>query len=294
MRKEYICAFTTIMLWGSSAAVNGLLLKSYDAVPMLFLVSTIAAVFLLTLNGLTGRLGGLKKISAREFLKICGLGMLGTFFYNVFLLYGMTKMQAQQAFIINYLWPIFIVLFSCLLLGERMTLKKILSMLLSFFGVAIVATEGNFAGLFEINFLGVGACIGAAVCYGLFSVLTMKEEHDKFLMMMIYYFATAVVCLAILWATGTEIPSIGMAQLPIMLWNGVLVYALAYALWAVALDHGETSKISNLAYLTPFVSLIWIYFLLGEPIGMSSLVGLVFILLGVLLQILKTRQTLRS
>ena len=47
------------------------------------------------------------------------LGLLGMLAVNLFYYNGLSQLKAQQAFIINYLWPILIVLFSCLLLGER-------------------------------------------------------------------------------------------------------------------------------------------------------------------------------
>ena len=68
---------------------------------------------------------------------------------------------------------------------------------------------------------------------------------------------------------------------------GMVTNGLAYTTWALAMDLGNTAKLSNLAYLTPFLSLVYIFFLLHEPILLSSYLGLVFILAGVLLQVWK-------
>jgi len=52
----------------------------------------------------------------------------------------------------------------------------------------------------------------------------------------------------------------------------------------LALKHGDTAKISNLIFMTPFLSLIYIHFLLGEKVLLLSIVGLVFIVAGILIQ----------
>lgn len=287
MKKEYLFASTTIFFWGSSAAINALLLKSLSTMTVLFYTSVIAVIFLAVYNAVTGRMTLLKNISGRDFLTMCGVGFLGTFMYNGLLYFGMTLMKAQQAFIINYLWPIMVVVFSCVILKQKMTPRKGISLLLSFFGVAVVATEGNLLGLGGVNLVGTGACILAAVCYGLYSVLTIKVTHDKFVAMMIYYGVCAVISTVVL-AAGEGFSPLDAGQWPGILWDGVLVYGVAYTTWALALDLGDTAKLSNLAYLTPFVSLVWIYFLIGEPIQWSSYAGLGLIILGVALQITKS------
>ena len=128
------------------------------------------------------------------------------------------------------------------------------------------------------------ACVIAAICYALFSVLNMKVTCDKFVAMMIYYIIMTILLLGGLYFSRGEIPSLSLYQFGGMLWNGIFVYGLPYTTWALALDIGDTAKLSNLAYLTPFVSLIYIYVFLHEPISISSFVGLAFILSGVVIQ----------
>jgi drug/metabolite transporter (DMT)-like permease len=69
------------------------------------------------------------------------------------------------------------------------------------------------------------------------------------------------------------------------LWNGMFTMALANTLWVIALQSGETAKISNLAYITPFLSLVWTFLILKEPIDPWSVAGLSMIVLGILIQL---------
>ena len=73
-------------------------------------------------------------------------------------------------------------------------------------------------------------------------------------------------------------------QLLGMLWIGIFTSAIAFTSWALALDRGDTAKISNIAYLTPFISLLWTGIILKEQISLYSVLGLIIIVLGIFIQ----------
>lgn len=286
MKKEYWLASVSVLFWGSSAAVASLLLHSMNTFLVVFYNGLIASVFLFLLNLLTGRLKKLKSVPPRQIFLMMFLGVLGTFLYSSLLYVGMERLKAQQAFIINYLWPIMTVLFSCLILKQKLTFQKTAALLLSFFGVVIVATEGNLAGLNHVDLIGVAACVVAAMCSGLYSTLNSRVTCEKTLATMIYQSTSGVVALAALCLFRGGPRLLTAMELGGMLWNGILIYGVASTTWAIAITTGDTAKVSNLAYFTPFLSLVYIYFLLGEPIRLSSVAGLAFIILGVLVQML--------
>jgi drug/metabolite transporter (DMT)-like permease len=65
---------------------------------------------------------------------------------------------------------------------------------------------------------------------------------------------------------------------------------IAFVLWSQAMKKAEnTSKVSNLIFISPFLSLVFIYFILGEVILTSTYVGLVLIIAGLWLQQKKVR-----
>ena len=75
-----------------------------------------------------------------------------------------------------------------------------------------------------------------------------------------------------------------------MLWNGIICNALPYLTWALALDLGNTAVIANLAYLTPFVSLILTHFVLGEKITVFSVLGLLLIVTSIIIQMVVNKK----
>lgn len=286
MKKEYLFAGISILSWASTAAVGTLMMDSLSQFALVFYTSLTAAVFLLILVAATGRLPLLRTLHLKDFVRMSVLGILGMFLMSLFFYNGLARLEAQQAYIINYLWPILIVVFSWLILRKPITAQTCLALLLSFFGVIIVATEGNLANLGGVDFGGVISCLLGACCYALFAVFNTQVKCDKFVAMLVYYTSTTLVSLVFL-AAQEPVPILSAVQWGGTIWLGMVTNGLAYTTWALAMDLGNTAKLSNLAYLTPFLSLVYIFFLLHEPILLSSYLGLVFILAGVLLQVWK-------
>ena len=82
-----------------------------------------------------------------------------------------------------------------------------------------------------------------------------------------------------------NVPTVGFVEILGFAWNGIFTMALAGTAWMLALESGKTAKISNLAYITPFLSLVWTRLILKEPISLLSLGGLGLIVLGILIQL---------
>lgn len=284
MKKEYIYAGISIFLWSTTATVTKLLLGSLNSMQILAVSSFFAFIFLLILNLFKKKLNELKKYKIKDYLQIAGMGALGVFLYYLFLYLGTNKMLASQAFILNYLWPMMTVVFACIILKEKMTLRKILAIVLSFVGVIIVTANGNLLNIDNNTLIGALFCILAAISYGLFSVLNKYKGYDKYASMMLYYLTTFIICIIYLLITRTTI-NIGIGQAGGLLWSGIATSAIAFTTWALALQKGDTAKISNLAYITPFLSLVWTYFFLKENISIYSVLGLVVIVLGIFIQL---------
>ena len=176
-----------------------------------------------------------------------------------------------------------LVVFSCLILKEKMTVMKGIAMFCSFVGIIILSIgDGNFAS--GDMALGIMSCILAAACYGLFSVLNKKADYNQNIAMMVSWLVVAVCAMISGLVTEKWVPISGVQWLGI-LWLGVIIDAVAYLLWALALkESANTAKIANLAYLTPFLSLLVSSVFLKEKIEARAFIALVFIIGGILLQ----------
>ncbi len=289
MKKTYFFAGTAILLWSTMATVSKLLLGSFDKYQVLCVGALFGSLVLFVVNLLTGRLKKMKDYRIKDYFHMLASGLLGNFFYYVFYYAGANRMHASQAFIVNYLWPIMSVVFACILLKEKLTVRKVIAFAVSFLGVLTVAGDDLLR--FDVNaLLGMGLCAAGAVCYGAFTVLNKKWNCDARLSMMLSFFVSFLLSLLLNMQNGAEW-SLGGVQLLGLAWNGVCCMAAGSVCWALALAGGNTAKVSNLAYITPFLSLVWTFLVLKEPIDPISILGLCIIVVGILVQLKDKKQT---
>lgn len=287
MKKYYLFAAVAIFCWSTVATVVKLLQGSMTSMQVLFISSFFAGVFLLILNIAGKKLRLLKAYRPADYLKTILSCLPGTLLYYVFYYTGTSKMPASQAFIVNYLWPIMSVIFACILLKEKLTVRKLIAIFLSFIGVIIVIGKDLLA--FDMGTLsGAVFCILGAVSYGVFTALNQKFPYEKSLSMMISYFCTFLITGVFMAVTGT-LPQPQPIQLLGLVWNGAFAIGVANMMWLMALDAKDTARISNLAYITPFLSLVWTSIFLKETITISAVLGLAVIMLGILIQLVQKK-----
>lgn len=283
MKKNYKYAIVTVLIWSTMAAMVKKMLYNIPNLEALSISSIFAFLFLLIVNLKNGAVKEMKKYSVKDYGIMSGLGFIGLFLYSALYYYGLAKLTSQEACILNYLWPIMLVIFSCIILKEKLTFTKVIAMLCSFVGI-IILSLGNGSFLTGNSAFGIISCIIAAACYGLFSVLNKKGDYNQNILMMITWFVVAVCAMVLGLMTETWVPIKGIQWLGI-LWLGIVIDAVAYLLWALALKGVEnTAKIANLAYLTPFLSLVVSAIFLKETIQLRAFIALLFIIGGILLQ----------
>mgnify|MGYP003299008584 CR=1 FL=1 len=147
MKKNYIYAYLTVFIWATMAAVTKMLLSDIPNLEALSISSAFAFLFLLIINIKNGSIKEMKRYSVKDYSIMAGLGFIGLFMYSALYYYGLTQLSSQEACILNYLWPIMLVLFSCIILKEKMTFMKGIAMFFSFLGIVVLSTTSKFSGL---------------------------------------------------------------------------------------------------------------------------------------------------
>lgn len=282
-KKSYLYVGLAVVLWASTAAVGKLLLAGLNNIQVTFYSFAFSIVSLFVITAFQGKLRLLKQYHTRDYFRMAGMGFLGCYLYFILLFGALQYAPAQEAFIVNYLWPMMVVIFAILILKEKLTIRKLIGLALGFMGIYFVATRGEVLN-FSFSYLkGDLLAFLAALSYGLFSVLGKKFKYETFSSMLIYYCFGFVFVLATL-LFFSFLPTISLKQFLGLAWLGVMTNALAFVFWFKALEGGDTAKMANIIFLTPFLSLVYIYFLVGEEILFSSFVGLVLIVGGIVIQ----------
>jgi len=282
INKGYFYVFLASILWASTATVSKLLFLHLDNIQVLFYSALFSSASLLIISIIQGKFSLIMTYKLRDYLVFAFMGFIGVFSYQFFLQASLLRMSAQEAFIINYSWPIFVVIFAWLILKEKMTLKKILGLIFSLIGVIVVVTKGNFS-MFAFNISGVLFALLGAMFYGFFSILGKKQTYDKLTSVTFFYIFSFLFSAIALFVFSSPI-SLSPLQIGGLLWLGIFANGLGFVFWFLALKYGDTAKVSNLIFMTPFLSLIYIYFLLGEKISIYSIAGLIIIIAGILVQ----------
>ncbi len=281
--RAYVYVILCIVSWALIPVCSKKVLIGMNNFAMLLFSNFISFITLGIYITFEKKWGVLKRYATKDYLYMSFLGILGSFVYYI-LLYGAFSMAtAQEVFIINYLWPVLVVIFAVFILNEQLTPVKIISILISFTGVVIIVTKGN---MLSISFGSIKGDIMAffgAVSFSLFSVLGKRVKYDDTIAVFVYFLAAFVVSLAF-----TPFSSIEKVNVSIAVWlviNGVFANGISYIFWFYALKKGNIHIVSNAVYLTPFVALLFISLFLKEKIYTYSLVALTFIISGILLQV---------
>lgn len=283
MKKVYLLAGTSILFWSTVATVSKILLSSLSQYQLLCISALFAALALFLFNLFTGKLKTIQRYTVKDILLMIVTGLCGNFFYYACYYGGTRLMPASTAFVVNYLWPVMSVLFACLILKERMTVRKGIAFALSFVGVIIIS-GGSLRSLDTNMLLGTVLCVLGAAFYGAFTAFNKKYRFDLTVSMMFSYTASFLLSLLINFVLAADW-SIRLPQVLGIAWNGIFTMAAGSVCWATALNRGDTAKVSNLAYITPFLSLVWVFVFLREPISLMTLLGLAVIVLGIFIQL---------
>lgn len=281
-KKSVPLALVSVFIWSTLSTVAKLVLRDIPNLQTLGVGSAFAFLFMLAVLLIGGAYKKLRDYTPKQYLIMAGLGVLGLFLYSAFYYYALDALTAGEACILNYLWPVMLVLFSCLILKEKLTLRKGAALAMSFAGVVILsfggtAGQGNRA-------LGIALCVLAAACYGLYCVLNKKTDFDQTVLMTVIWLTVTVCCCVAGPLTETWVPIKGFSWLG-LIWLGVFVNAVAYLTWGLSLKYAKsTALIANLAYIVPVLSLALSALVLKEPVTWQAAVALVLIVGGILLQ----------
>lgn len=204
---------------------------------------------------------------------------------------GTMLSTAQMGAIITSTTPAFMVVFASLILKERLTFKKAISVSLATIGVIIIV------GIDDINMssmLGGISLIIAALTWALMSVL-IKCLPSDYSQIVINTYATLIAFVVLTPLVITRLPKININELSDptiwggLLYLGVISTAIAFLLWNRGLQMLNASSGGVFFFFQPVVGTLLGWLILGETISITFWAGSFLILLGVLI-VIKDRQ----
>ncbi|HPJ35824.1 MAG TPA: DMT family transporter [Spirochaetota bacterium] len=283
-KKAYIFAITAIGFWSTVASAFKLTLRHMTPEFMILYSSLFSLAVLALIIIIQGKSAMLFSSRKKELLMSALLGTLNPFLYYILLFRAYSLLPAQEAMTLNYIWPIMLMLLSVPLLGERLSPVSIFAALISFSGVAVIATGGDITGLNFSNAAGVALALSSSVVWALFWLLGVRDRRDETVTLFTnFLFGTVYIIIYIMISGDIVLPP--LPGITGCIYIGLFEMGITFVAWSLALRYAEnTASISNLVFLSPFMSLLLISVVVGEKITLSTVSGLVLIIAGIIIQ----------
>lgn len=286
-KRAYLYALIAVFFWATIASAFKVSLGYLPVLPLLLYASITSATVLFAYLLFAGKLNLLKGLSRGDYLRSALLGFLNPFLYYIILIRAYDMLRAQEAMTINWSWPMTLVLLSIPLLHQRIKLRNILAIAVSFFGVYTIATGGDIFGFRFSNPTGVILALVSTLIWTTFWIYNVRDKRDEAVRLFLNFaFGSAYALLAfcpMLLSAAVEVPNVkGILG---AVYVGLFEMGITFLVWLKALKLAKTTAhVANLLYLAPFFSLVLISLVVGEKILPSTIIGLLFIVTGMILQ----------
>lgn len=268
MTAANLYALGAIALWASLAALG----VSLSHVPPFLLTGLgllVGSLIALPLSRFDWRQW---RVPARTLV----LGIYGLFGFHFLLFIALRHAPPVQANLVNYLWPLGIVVMAPLFLpGMRLATRHVVAALVGFAGAALAilgAAQGAQGG-WAWGYL---PALGSAFIWASYSLLTKRVA--AFPTAAIGSFAAVSGALSLLCHALLEPPvALSISDLALIAVLGLGPLGGAFFLWDAALKRGDARQIGVLSFLTPLLSTLTLLALRGEPPSVSVVVAAVMI-----------------
>jgi len=284
-RQSYICAVLAILFWSTIPTAFKICLSELDILPMLTLASVTSTLALFIILLSEGKKALLRNNSQRDLFSSALLGLINPFLYYLILLRAYQLLPAQIAQPLNMIWPIILVFLSVPILKQKIKSRSFIALFVSFFGVLIISSQGNLFNPGHADIRGVLLATGSSFFWAFYFILNVKDRRDEAVKLFLNFLFGSVYLVAAMIITGTWPENAGFRGIASAVYIGLFEMGITFYLWLKALQMASTTdKISNLVYLAPFLSLVFVHFILREPVFYTTPAGLLLIVAGIMIQ----------
>lgn len=274
-RSYHFYAITTIIFWALAFVFTRLALQYFDVYTLSFLRYLAASITLLIIICFI-KINKPKKKDLPAFILS---GALGFFIYVILFNKGTALVSAATSSIVIAMVPVFTALLATFFYKEKLKIYQWFAIGIEFIGI-LVLTLMN--GSFSIN-EGVLWLLIAALSLAAYNVIQRKLTKTYSALESSTYsifFATIMLCIFLPNSISKAINA-PLMQILYVLILGIFSSAIAYIAWAKAISIAEkTTYVSNYMFVTPFLTTILGFIMIGEIPDKATILGGIIILTG--------------
>lgn len=283
-KTAYLYGLGAVACWSTVATAFKLSLGYFSPAQLLFVATVTSSLLLLGIVAWQGKLALLRQSFKTKPGYFLLLGLINPTLYYLVLFQAYDRLPAQQAQTLNYTWAITLTLLAVPFLGQRIRKQDWLAIALGYLGAIVIATKGNLLSLDFEDPLGVALALFSTLLWAGYWILNTRHPGDA-LVSLTLSFLLALPLVTIATALWSDFQLTAWQGWLGAIYVGLFEMGIAFVLWLLALRHAEhTARISNLIFISPFVSLLLLRWLVAEQIYPATLVGLSMIVVALLIQ----------
>ena len=277
-------ALASVLLWSTVATAFKLALTS-STLEQLVVVSSFSSLFVLIViyafSKQKQNLFTLFKQTPKVYLL---LGNINPVLYYYVLFAAYERLPAQIAQSINYTWGIVLALLSIPILGQKFSKGDAIGLTLCYVGVVIAITRFDITNMPEFDSVGLGLAFLSTLIWSSYWLLNRKTNAPA-LESILICFICGIPALLFIAINNWHLFTFNSTNLMASIYIGFFEMSIAFIFWLKAMSYAiRTAQISSLIYLSPFLSLLFINWVLKEPIYSSTVIALITIILGLYIQ----------
>jgi|AntAceMinimDraft_18_1070375.scaffolds.fasta_scaffold06376_5 drug/metabolite transporter (DMT)-like permease len=291
-KKAIIYAGMAVLLWSTVATAFKIALRNLQPFELMFYSSVFSTITLFIAVIIKQKFINFKYLKIKDYLLFAFLGLLVPFGYYSILFKAYDLLPAQIAQAINFTWPIAIVILSVIIKKEKLSILQFAAIFISFIGAYVVISGGNFNNIINFNIQGIIYAFLSVFIWATYWLINKELNYDMSIaLFFIFLFGSIYALITNVIFYPMAIPQI--TDLIPALYIGLFEMSITFFVWLTALKSAKSTVIvNNIIYLTPFISLLIINFILKEIIKNSTIIGLFLIISGIVLQLILKNKNL--
>ncbi|MBT43010.1 MAG: EamA family transporter [Idiomarina sp.] len=286
-KKAVGYALTAVLLWSTVATAFKITLNYLTPLQMVTAATAVSFAILFTIALIRGKQSLILLELRRMPLYYLLVGAINPVLYYLVLFEAYSLLPASEAQPLNYTWAIALTFMAAIILKQPIRKRDWAASALGYLGVLVIATRGDVLGLSFSNPIGVFWALLSTFLWAAYWIINTKRNAES-IVQLVLAFGLALPFLIIWSFISSDWSNIPWQGWVAVTYVGLFEMGITFLFWMMAMKTAtNTSLISNLIFLSPFVSLLLLNQILGETIYPSTITGLILIITGLILQRLR-------
>lgn len=281
--KAIIYACIAVVSWSTVATSFKIALLHLTHYEMLLIASCTALLIFALLITFQKKWKLIARLTLREWCLFAFLGLLNPIAYYLVLFKAYALLPAQVAQPVNYAWPIVLLVLLALFAHQPIPPGKYIGMFLSLGGVALISVGSSNADETNISIQGLILAALSALLWASYWMINnrFKKYADNIIILFVGFLSSTFFLITSCFWINVNLDS--LTGILSSIYIGAFEISIPFICFGIAMRKtSNPALINQLCYLSPFLSLLFIAFVLNEQILTTTYIGLILIVLGII------------